>query len=208
MKNIIIMVLFCLFSVPVIALCQDKNLPPEWVFDDKDEIKNWGGANQLQPLVIETVKNKKGDKVTIVKTVSTGTDPYIFPDGGWSGFIAGVQKPFDGKKYPIIYIGVRANVTSTWQIYYYTDQDSAYTERQVQNFPVDASDDFLDLEFKMTVGGWQEEEIRGFRLDPGTLAGVEAEIDYLSIRGVPGGKLKAVESKGKLAVTWGEVKQQ
>jgi len=207
-KNVIIIVLFYLFSVPAIVFCQGKDLPPEWVFDHKDEIKNWGGLNHLQPLAIETVKNKEGNKVTILKTISTGGDPYVFPDGGWSGFIAGVQKPFDGKTYPTIYIGVRANITSMWQIYFYTDQDSAYTERQVQNFPVNASDDFLDLKFTMTLGGWQEEEIRGFRLDPGTLAGVEAEIDYLSLRGVPGGKTKAVEHNGKLAVTWGKMKQQ
>ena len=207
MKSIIIVALLCLFSAPVIVLCQNKDLPPEWVFDNKDEIKNWGSANQLQPLAIDTAKNKKGDKVTITKTVSLGTDPYIFPDGGWAGFLAGVQQPFDGKKYPIIYIGVRVNVTSTWQIYYYTDQDSAYSERQVQNFPVDASDDFVDLKFNMSTGGWQEEEIRGFRIDPGTFAGVEAEVDYVSFRGVPGGMTKAVESKRKLAITWGEMKK-
>jgi hypothetical protein len=198
MKNFIVIALLCLFCTPVIVLCQDPNLPPEWVFDDKDEIKTWGAVNQLQPLVVETVKNKNGDKVTIVKTVSIGTDPHVY---------LGVIEPFDGKKYPTIYIGVRANVASTWQIYYATKEDPGYSEAQRQNFQVDASDDFLDLQFKMTEGGWQSKTITGFRFDPGTIAGVEAEIDYLSLRGVASGKPKAVEYKSKLAITWASIKR-
>jgi hypothetical protein len=200
------MVLLCLFCTPVIVLCQDQNLPPEWVFDDKDEIRTWEGLNQLQPLVVDTVKNKNGDKVTILRTVSTGVDPYVYPGGNGGGF-GGDIEPFDGKKYSIIYIGVRANISNLWQIYYYTKEDPTWSENQRQNFQVNASDDFLDLEFKMTEGGWQTKTIKGFRLDPGTIAGVEAEIDYLSLRGVASGKPKAVEYKSKLAITWGEVKQ-
>ncbi|MGB9595647.1 MAG: hypothetical protein ACPL7B_05125 [Candidatus Poribacteria bacterium] len=207
MKRLIVFIILCIFYSSTISICQDKNLSPEWVFDNKDEIKNWGGLNQLQPLVVDTVKNAKGEKVTVLKTVSIGSDPYVFPDGNWNGFLPGVQQPFDGKKYPIIYIGVRVNVSSTWQIYYVTDQDAVYSERQRQNFQVNASDDFVDLQFKMTEGGWQEEEIRGFRLDPGTIAGVEAEIDYLSLRGIPGGKPKAVDYASKLAITWGYIKK-
>ena len=62
-----------------------------------------------------------------------------------------------------------------------------YAEAQRQNFQVNASDDFQDLEFVMERGGWQERTITGFRLDPGTIGGVEAEIDYLSLRGIPEG---------------------
>lgn len=206
MKVFAVIILSCLFYTPMIALCQGKGLPPEWVFDNKDEIKNWGGLNNLQPLALETTKNKKGDKVTVLKTVSTGVDPYVFPDGNWQGFIPGTWEPFSGKEYPIIYIGVRVNVTDTWQIYYITDQDGTYSERQRQNFLVNTSDDFVDLQFKMTEGGWQEEEIRGFRLDPGISAGVEAEIDYISLRGVPGKPKSVVQYKEKLTTTWGKMK--
>lgn len=206
MKVFAVIILSCLFYTSMIALCQEKGLPPEWVFDNKDEIKNWGGLNNLQPLALETTKNKKGEKVTVLKTVSTGVDPYVFPDGNWQGFIPGTWEPFSGKEYPIIYIGVRVNVTDTWQIYYITDQDGAYSERQRQNFLVNTSDDFVDLQFKMTEGGWQEEEIRGFRLDPGISAGVEAEIDYISLRGVPGKAKSVVQYKEKLTTTWGKMK--
>jgi hypothetical protein len=188
------------------VLCQDQNLPPEWVFDNKDEIKTWVAINQLQPLVVDIVKNKKGEKVTVLKTVSTGVDPFLYPGGTGAGFEAGIE-PFDGKKYPIIYIGVRVNISNTWQIYFMTKEDPAWSENQRQNFQVDTSDDFVDLQFKMTDGGWQTKTIRGFRLDPGTVAGVEAEIDYISLRGVASDKPKAVQYKSKLAITWGEVKQ-
>lgn len=206
MKRFILIASLCIFCIPMIVFCQDENLPPEWFFDDKDEIANWGGINQLKPLEVDTVKNKDGKNVTILRTVSTGSDPYVFPGGGWTGFVADIGE-FDGGKYPIIYIGVKVNVSNQWQIYYYTKEDPSYSENQRQNFQVDASDDFLDLEFEMTQGGWQDRTIRGFRLDPGTMAGVEAEIDYLSFLGPASGKPKAVEYKSKLAITWGEVKQ-
>lgn len=206
MKITIVMVLICLLSIPIAGICQDI-LPPEWTFDKKEEINNWGSMNQLNPLVIDEVRDKAGNKRTVLKTLSLGSDPYVFPDGGWQGFIADIEE-FDGGKYDTIYIGVRVNVSSLWQIYYITDEDGQYSERQRQNFQVDAIDDFQDLEFNMEEGGWKKEKIRGFRLDPGTIAGVEAEIDYLSLRGVPSGVApKAIDYKGKLALTWGAVKR-
>jgi hypothetical protein len=207
MKIGVLLFTLILLSIPMIGICQDAKLPPEWTFDKKDEIKNWGGLNQLKPLEISTVKDNKGQNRTIVLTVSTGTDPYVFPDGDWNGFIPDVE-PFEGKDYNIIYIGVRVNVSSSWQIYYVTDQDAAYTERQQQTFPVNVADDFQDIQFKMETGGWKEEEIiKGFRLDPGTISGVEAEIDYISLRGVPGGATKAVNYNEKLATTWSAIKR-
>jgi len=205
MKHIIILLSLFLLSIPLTGICQDKGLPPEWNFDKKDEIKNWGSMNQLAPLEIASVKDNDGQTRTILKTKSTGTDPYVFPDGGWNGFIPDVE-PFDGKKYSIIYLGVRVNVANAWQIYYVTDQDAAYSERQQQTFQVNAVDNFQDIQFKMETGGWKEELIKGFRLDPGTAAGIEAEIDYISLRGVPGGP-KALIDDGKLAVTWGKIRQ-
>ena len=206
MKSVIAAVLLCLFSFPTAGICQDEQLPPEWIFDDEDEIRNWGGMNQLGPLEIDDAKDKKGDTRSVLKTVSLGVDPYVFPDGNWNGFIAEIE-PFDGGEYDTIYIGVKSNLTNNWQIYYITDEDGQYSERQRQNFQVPKSDDFQDLEFKMETGGWKEEMITGFRLDPGTVGGVEAEIDYLSLRGIPEGATpEAVDYSGKLAVTWGAIK--
>lgn len=198
MKIIVIITLSCLLGLATVGLCQDEELPPEWLFDDDDEIVGWQGLNHLLPLELDEVKDKSGKDRTVLLTVSTGGDPYVRPK---------MDTPFDGGEYTTIYIGVRANITNSWQIYYITDEDGAYSERQRQNFQVAASDDFLDLEFVMENGGWQDEVVTGFRLDPGTAAGVEAEIDYLSLRGIPEGIEQAVESNGKLAVTWGELKK-
>jgi hypothetical protein len=207
MKYLFTLLSVCLFfGLTINGICQDDELPPEWLFDDDEDIQKWGGANQLQPLELDEVKDKKGETRTIVTTISTGGDPYIFPDGGWGGFVPDVL-PFDGGEYTTIYIGVRANVSSQWQIYYITEEDGTYAEAQRQNFQVDASDDCQDLEFVMERGGWQERTITGFRLDPGTVAGVEAEIDYLSLRGIPEELVdQAVNYNGKLVATWGSIK--
>ena len=203
-----ITVLLCLLCLSTAGICQDEPLAPEWLFDDEEEIATWGAPNQLMPLELDEVKDKKGNTRTIVLTISTGGDPYIFPGGDWNGFGPDIEH-FDGGEYDTIYIGVRANVTNTWQIYYITEEDMAYAEAQRQNFQVNASDDFEDLEFVMERGGWQERMVAGFRLDPGTEAGVEAEIDYLSLRGVPEDLVpKALEPGSKLAVTWGTIKDR
>jgi hypothetical protein len=208
MKHLVlpfILVTLLLFGFSTKCMCQV--LPPEWVFDDKAEIANWGGMNNLAPLEVGTVTDEKGAKRTVLKTKSTGVDPYVFPDGGWQGFIADIE-PFDGKKYDTIYIGVRVNMANAWQIYYMTKEDPTYTENQHQNIQIDSVDEFKDFEFKMIEGGWNKKTIKGFRLDPGTASGVEAEIDYLSLRGVPAGvKKAAVDSNDKLAITWGSLKR-
>jgi len=205
MRSIIGVVLLCLVGFAIEGVCQDE-LPPEWLFDDEEDIINWGSPNNLEPLVIDDVKDGAGETRSVVMTVSTGGDPYVFPDGNWEGFIPDIA-PFDGGEYDTIYIGVRVNQTNSWQIYYMTDEDGQYTERQRQNFEVAATGDFEDLEFVMETGGWQDEMIFGFRLDPGTATGIEAEIDYLSLRGLPEGATKAVEYSGKLAITWGAIKR-
>ena len=208
MKTVIILTLTFLFALSVTFVCMAVDLPPEWLFDDQDDIKNWGAMNQLAPLKIKAVKDEKGNTRTVLITESTGGDPFVFPDGGWQGFNNAVQQPFDGKKYSIFYMGVRVNVAGAWQIYYVTEDDATYSERQRQNIQVDSVDVFKDFEFKMQEGGWNQKTITGFRLDPGTVAGVIAEIDYISLRGIPEDlKPKAVNQSGKLAVSWGEIKK-
>ena len=198
MRGIIIATLSCLLGLATVGLCQDEELPPEWLFDDDDEIVGWQNLTQLLPLELDEVKDKSGEDRTVLLTVSTGGDPYVYTN---------VTMPFDGGEYTTIYIGVRANITNVWQIYYITEEDGTYSERQRQNFEVSKSDDFMDLEFVMENGGWQDEIVTGFRLDPGTVAGVEAQIDYISLRGIPDDALpKAVEYSAKLAFTWGGIK--
>ena len=198
MKSTIVIVFLCLLGLAAAGLCEDEELAPEWTFDDEDEVKDWRVVNHLLPLEFDEVLDKKGEERTVIRTVSLGNDPYMYLDG---------IEQFDGGDYTTIYIGVRANITNTWQVYYITNEDGVYSERQRQNFEVSKSDDFLDLEFVMENGGWQDEMIIGFRLDPGTAAGVEAEIDYISLRGVPEGVHKAVEYGGKLAATWGDIRR-
>ena len=207
MKGTIAITLLLLFVFPAAVMCQDEELPPEWTFDDEDEILTWGGMNQLAPLEVDDVKDQKGNLRSILRTESLGGDPYVFPGGAWGGFVPDIL-PFDGGEYDTIYIGVRANVSSQWQIYYISKEDGGYAEAQRQNFQVNASDKFEDLEFVMERGGWQERTITGFRIDPGTVAGVIAEIDYVSLRGIPDdGTPKAVDYNGGLAITWGGIKR-
>ena len=72
-----------------------------------------------------------------------------------------------------------------------------------------ASDDSQDREFKMAGSGWTKNMIARFRLDPGGAIGIEGEIDYISLRGIPEESApKAVEHGGKLAVAWGAVKDE
>ena len=55
----------------------------------------------------------------------------------------------------------------------------------------------------MERGGWQEHTVNHFRIDPGTAAGVMAEIDYISAES----PIAAVEGKGKLLVLWSELRR-
>ena len=201
----IAIVLLCLFGLPTLGICADEQLPPEWTFDDEDEIKNWTGLHHLVPLEIDEVRDKAGDKRSILRTLSIDADPYVYLDGNANGFFD--IEPFDGATYDIVYIGLRVNKASSWQIFYITPDDRTYTGDKRQNFPVSASDDFQNLEFKMAGSGWTKNSIAGFRLDPGGAIGIEGEIDYISLRGIPRESApKAVRHRGKLAVTWGAMK--
>ena len=207
MKSVIWIFALCLIGLPTLGICQgDEELPPEWVFDEEEEIEKWISMNQLAALELDEVEDKSGNNRTVLKTESLGGDPHVYLVGGGGEVVDGINS-FDGGEYDTIYIGVRVSKSGTWQIYYITKEDAQYSERQRQNFQVDKTDDFVDLEFKMETGGWQEETITGIRLDPGRVAGIEAEIDYISLRGVPEEDTKAVEFTGKLAVAWGAIKR-
>ena len=165
--------------------------PPEWTFDDPSEIEGWGAINQADL----TVENG------VLKTVSLGGDPYFFPGGEWN---TRDWEPFSGAEATTIYLRVKVNTTNDWQVYYVTEEETGWAESQRQNFPVEATGDFVDLEFVMERGGWQERTVTGFRIDPGTVEGIEAEIDYISLKGGP----TAVEANGKITTSWGQLKNQ
>ncbi len=179
---------------------------PEWTFDDlkeaKDELKEWVDLNQLSPLEVDEVKDGSGKTRSVLKTESLGGDPYMFPGGGWN---LRNYEPFDGEEFDTLYIGVRVNAPNTWQIYYITEADGGWAELQRQNFEVAAVDDFEDIEVKLERGGWNERTVVGFRIDPGTAGGIEAEIDYISFNGNPN-EAEAVDPKAKLTTTWGTLK--
>ena len=168
---------------------------PEWTFDDPAEIEGWSALNQ----VTLTVENG------VLKTVSLGDDPYFFPGGEWN---TRDWEPFSGKDFPTIYLSVKVNTTNTWQVYYVTQEETGWAETQRQNFDVEATGDFVDLEVVMERGGWQERTVTGFRIDPGTSEGIESEIDYISLKGVPKTVETAVKVSGKIATSWGQLKSR
>ena len=98
-------VLLCLFGLPTPGISEDEQLPPEWTFDDKDEIKNWTGLHHLAPLELDEVRDEDGDKRSILRTLSIDVDPYVYLDGNANGFLD--IEPFDGAKFGIVYIGLR-----------------------------------------------------------------------------------------------------
>ena len=163
---------------------------PVWTFDDPDEIAGWTAINQCN------VSVENG----VFKTESIGGDPYFFPGGEWN---TADWDPFSGAAHSTIYMRVKMNTTASWQIYYTTEENNAWGEEQRQNFDVEATGDFVDVAFVMEDGGWQEHTVTHFRMDPGTEAGIIAEIDYISLEG----PASPVESRGKLAVCWSALKQ-
>jgi len=181
---------------------------PEWTFDGPDaaqELKNWVDLNQLEPLKIETVKDQDGLDRKVLITKSLGGDPYMFPGGGWN---QADYDSFSGKEHPVLYLGVRVNTPNRWQIYWVSKEDGNWSEAQHQDFDVNAVDEFQDIEVEITAGDWQKKTILRFRIDPGTSAGVEAEIDYISFNGpISTGKPGAVDPKDKLATTWARIKK-
>jgi len=176
---------FCYFGMAIAA--------PEWTFSDPAEIEGWGAVNQIDPFVVEN---------GVLKTKSVGGDPYFFPGGEWN---TRDWDPFSGGEYSTIYLQVKVNVTNDWQVYYVTEEETGWSENQRQNFPVEATGDFVDLEFVMERGGWQERTVTGFRIDPGTSEGIEAEIDCISLLGLCE---TAVTAKGKVATSWARLKSK
>ncbi len=187
-----------------LAMAQD-GLVPQWLFDGaeaEDELQDWGALNQLLPLEIEEVKDGDGETRSVLITESLGNDPYMFPGANWN---TANYEPFPGDTYNILSMSVRVNQAATWQVYYVVVGDLAWGEVMRQNFDVPAGEDFQDIEVELERGGWQDGDVKIFRIDAGTAAGVVAEIDYISFTGPPEG-VKAVDAQAKLATQWATIK--
>ena len=114
-------------------------------------------------------------------------------------------EPFPGDIYNILSMSLRINQAATFQVYYVTMVDGAWGEVMRQNFDVPFGADFEDIEVELQRGGWQDSDIKGFRIDPGTAAGIVVEIDYISFTGPPEG-VKAVDPHAKLATQWARLR--
>ena len=96
MNKVICILALCLIALPTIGICQDEEeLPPEWVFDEEEEIQKWTSMNQLVALELDEVEDKSGKERTVVRTESLGGDPYVYLKGG-GGEVADGITPFDG----------------------------------------------------------------------------------------------------------------
>ena len=190
--------------VTSLAMAQD-GLVPQWLFDGgdaEDELDDWGAQNQLLPLEIEEVKDGAGETRSVLVTESLGNDPYMFPGADWNNTN---YEPFPGGTYNTLSMSVRINQAATWQVYYITMGDAAWGEVMRQNIDIPAGADFQDVEVELERGGWQDDDVKVFRIDPGTAAGIVAEIDYISFTGPPEG-VKAVDPRAKLATQWARLR--
>lgn len=194
MKIFVIPVLVCIFCFPMTVIARRDTGPPEWVFDDIAELADWQDYYNLDPIsTITKVKDSKGLERSILRIVSTGDNPYIYPGGSVPSW-----EPFGGYDYEVIYIGVRVEESDIWQVDYITSRDGKYTDNQNRKFKVEATPNFAHLELKMQWEGM----IRGFRIHPGTTKNKITEIDYVSLRG----PVVVTRSPRRLATTWGRIK--
>lgn len=194
MKIFFVFVLVCMFCFPVVVMARRDIGPPEWTFDDVTELADWQDHHNLDlSSNIMKVRDSKGIERNVLRIVSTGDNPYIYPGGAVPSW-----EPFSGYGYGTIYIGLRVEETDIWQVDYITSITGEYDDGRSREFRVEASPDFADIEFEMRWEGM----IRGFRIHPGTTKSKVAEIDYVSLRG----GVVVTQTPRRLATTWGRIK--
>lgn len=194
MKIIVVFVLVCMFALPMTVLARRDTGLPEWTFDDMAELADWQDHQDLAPgIEIIQVKDLNGVERSVLTIESDGDNPYIYPGGS-----VPVWEAFSGYEHNTIYIGLRVESSDEWRVDYIASRDGEYSDKQSQEFQVEADRDFVDLEFKMRWGGM----IRGFRIHPGTGENKRTEIDYVSLRGA----VIVTQSPRRLATTWGRIK--
>ncbi len=206
MKILAIFVLTCMICLPMVAVAQQDTMsqqdamtrremgPPEWTFDDVAELSDWQDYHNLVPgSAITKVRDSKGSERNVLTIEATGANPYIYPGGSVPNW-----DPFSGYDYNTIYIGVRAGESDEWQVDYVISRSEEYHEARSRKFMVEATKDFVDLEFAML---W-DNMITGFRIHPGAGKNKNSEIDYVSLRG----PVLVTQAPKKLATTWGRIK--
>ena len=194
MKIFVISILVCMLALPMTALARRDTGLPEWTFDDMAELADWQDDHDLtSSSEIIKVRDSNGVERSVLAIESAGDNPYIYPGGSVPDW-----DPFSGYENDTIYIGLRVERTDMWRVDYITSKDGEYAEKQNQEFQVEASSDFVDIEFEMRWSGM----IKGFRIHPGTSENKITEIDYVSLRGA----VIVTSSPRKLATTWGRIK--
>ena len=190
---VVFVLIFVLCSPLTASVRRDTGLP-EWTFDDVADLADWRDCHNLSPASnIVKVKSTNGVERNVLRLRTTGDNPYIYPGGSVPNW-----ESFSGDEHKIIYIGVRVKRSDTWQIDYVTGKSGSYEDAQSRKFLVNATPDFVDLEFDMQ---W-ESTIRSFRIHPGTNMNKVTEIDYLSLQG----PVAVTKPPRKLATTWGRIK--
>jgi len=194
MKAFSILALAFMLCFPMMAMARKDVGPPEWTFDDVTELADWQDHHDLDPATtIAKVKDGNGVERDVLRIVSSGDNPYIYPGGAVPSW-----EPFSGYDYETIYLGLRVGETDTWQVDYITSRNGSFDEGHNQQFRVEVTQGFVDIEFNMQ---WAD-MIRGFRIHPGTDRNRVTEIDYISLRG----PVVVTESPRRLATTWGRIK--
>jgi hypothetical protein len=168
--------------------------PPEWTFDNVTELSDWQDYHDIAPeAAIIKARDSNGAERNVLRIVSTGDNPYIYPGGS-----VPTWEPFSGYDNTTIYLGIRVQESDIWQVDYMTSRTGTYDESPSQKFKVDAKQDFVDLQFRMN---W-DSMIRGFRIHFGTSSDKLIEVDYVSLRGA----VIVTNTPRKLATTWGRMK--
>jgi hypothetical protein len=193
MRRSILCALIFTFCLPMAVMARRDTGPPEWTFDNMADMADWQDSHNLDPVSIVKVKDSKGIERNVLRIVSRGDNPYIYPGGSVPSW-----EPFGGYDHDTIYIGVKIDESDIWQVDYITSRNGEYNEEQSQKFKVEAKSDFADLEFRMHWDGM----IRGFRIHPGTTKNKVSEIDYVSLRS----PVVVTQSPRRLATTWGRIK--
>jgi hypothetical protein len=194
MKIFVISVVVFMFCLPIVVNARRDTGPPEWTFDDVAELAEWQDYHDLEPIsIIKKIRDAKGIERSVLVINTTGDNPYVYPGGSVPNWDS-----FSGYDNETIYIGLRVEESDLWQIDYITSRSGQYDQEKSKKFPVEASPDFVDMEFEMR---W-DDMITGFRIHPGTNRNRTAEIDYVSLRG----PVKVTPSPRRLATTWGRIK--
>ncbi len=194
MRLIIVSILVFAFCFPMAVMARRDTGPPEWTFDNMTELSDWQDYHDLDSAAtIVKVRDSNGAERNVLRIVSVGDNPYIYPGGSVPSW-----EPFSGYENATIYLGVRVQESDIWQVDYMTSKTGTYDEGPSQKFKVDAKPDFTDLEFRMN---W-DSMIRGFRIHLGTSSNRLIEIDYVSLRG----PVIVTKTPRRLSTTWGRMK--